>query len=450
MTSPTPRGKPVTDEDVSKAVAAYEFVLRNRAGPLKSSDQWWEESTQKRRMRDGSEKQFDWLGPFMSLEVAQHEALRPTLKWGPRGAEHLIKGLRSLVRARRKAKEDPSDLLQALYGACLMADLHAALEFEGMPSHAMTTFVALGDLPTLHRDLRAVQHRPVKSLSVTDRKWLKEAFGEPAVYEPFDALVRPVREAAIARYCWCELGFAHPPEQAEQRMRDWLGELVRRNIGYLRGQVALAAASVDRYLEVAHELDGALAATLEPFIVADLETTGLNAETDEILEFAAVAVNAMGVVTGEFQMLVKVRGPIQPIITGITGLRQLDVELMGRSLDHAYNSFLTFVGALPVFFHNAPFDEGFLAKASARTAMPFKNAVYDTLPLARQAWPDLNNHKLGTLAQHVGAPAPTHRGLADAKAALAVLLAARDIVSPMHAARKALAADLDEEIFGPR
>jgi DNA polymerase-3 subunit epsilon len=47
------------------------------------------------------------------------------------------------------------------------------------------------------------------------------------------------------------------------------------------------------------------------------------------------------------------------------------------------------------------------------------------LSLARVAWPALGSYKLGVLAEHVGAPAPTHRGLADVRATLAVLLAAR-------------------------
>ena len=78
-----------------------------------------------------------------------------------------------------------------------------------------------------------------------------------------------------------------------------------------------------------------------------------------------------------------------------------------------------------MFFHNAPFDQGFLAKAATLTKLKFRNKVHDTLLLARQAWPSLGTYKLGMLAEHVGAAAPSHRALGDAKATLAVLLAAR-------------------------
>lgn len=91
-------------------------------------------------------------------------------------------------------------------------------------------------------------------------------------------------------------------------------------------------------------------------------------------------------------------------------------------------AFTAFVGDRPVFFHNSPFDHGFLNKAASLVKVKFPNPVHDTLPMAREAWPSLRTYKLAALAEHAGATAPTHRALADAKAALAVLLAARKVV----------------------
>ncbi|MDU7585871.1 MAG: exonuclease domain-containing protein, partial [Acidovorax sp.] len=59
------------------------------------------------------------------------------------------------------------------------------------------------------------------------------------------------------------------------------------------------------------------------------------------------------------------------------------------------------------------------------TKKKFSSPVHDTLPLARKAWPELGGYKLGGLAAHIGVPTPTHRALSDARATLAVLLAAR-------------------------
>ena len=176
-------------------------------------------------------------------------------------------------------------------------------------------------------------------------------------------------------------------------------------------------------------LDAAWAATRQPFIVADLETTGLNAETDEVLEFAAVQVSPDGGITSEFSTLVRVSLLIPAEITRLTGITQDSIDNEGRPPADAMKEFAAFVGAHPVFFHNAPFDQGFIKKAAGQAKVMFVNPVHDTLLLARQAWPSLDTYKLATLAQHIGAPVPTHRALADAKAALAVLLAARQQVS---------------------
>ena len=167
--------------------------------------------------------------------------------------------------------------------------------------------------------------------------------------------------------------------------------------------------------------------------MADLETTGLNAGVDEVLELAAVRVAADGTIVGEFAMLVRPSVRVPTFIAGLTGITQDAVDREGRSLAEAMKAFTAFVGAHPVFFHNAPFDQGFIKAATDRIGVKFSNPVHDTLPLARQAWPSLDTHKLSALAEHVGAQGGAHRALADSKTALAVLLAARkklDLAKP--------------------
>lgn len=430
----------VSDAEVAEAAKPYAFVLTNELPPLKVADQWWEEATHKRRLREGSEKAYAWLLPFIPLEVAKLEQLQKAQQWGPHGANSLAKALRALIRERRKAKQPHEDLLQALYGACVLADLAASLGFEGIQPHAMTRYVDIKELPTISRDLAASRYKYIQSMSKTDAKWLTEVFGEPVEYQPFDVTRTRVRENAISRYCWSALEASSSASRSlglpQKRMQAWLDEQVKRNIGYQKDWQDRVAVQNEHREEAASALEAAWAATAEPFIVADLETTGLSAENDELLEFAAVAVDAVGLVTSEFAMLVRVTRPVPPAITKITGITQADVDRQARPLDEAMRAFLAFVGSRPVFFHNAPFDSGFLKMASAQTGLTFANAVHDTLPLARGAWPSAGVYKLAALAERVGAPAPTHRALADAKAALAVLLAARNIASPAHGGRR--------------
>lgn len=426
----------VTDTEVSDAVRAYDFVLTNTLPVLKTGDQWWNEATQKRRIREKSDKAYAWLLPFMPLEIVKLEQLQQPQQLGPHGAGQIAKKLRLLIRERRKAKEPHKDLLQALYGACVLADVATSLAFEGMQPHGMAKYVDIRVLPLIHRDLAAMRFKDVESLSTTDLKWLNEAFGEPVEVETFDALRSLVRQSAVSRYCWSEVATTQSAEPSQQRMQDWLRTLVRRNIGYQKEGMELAKARIEHLTKAHAVVDAAWAATTGPFVVADLETTGLSADVHDLLEFAAVAVEADGSVTAKFSMLVRVASPIPPVITRITGITQADVNLNGRALFEAMTLFLAFVGPRPVFFHNAPFDASFLAKAAAKTGLAFTNAVHDTLPLAKEAWPALGVYKLSTLAEHIGAATPTHRGLADAMATLAVLLAARGVASPAHLAQR--------------
>ncbi|MBL0123637.1 MAG: 3'-5' exonuclease [Betaproteobacteria bacterium] len=162
-----------------------------------------------------------------------------------------------------------------------------------------------------------------------------------------------------------------------------------------------------------------------PFAVADLETTGFSAASCEIIEIAAVLVDPDGSITGEMSVLVKPVKPIPTEITRLTGITQEEVDRAGLALAEALTRFKAAVGGRGVFFHNAPFDRGFLVAGTATSGVRVTNAILDTLPVAQTAWPDLASYKLSTLASYVGVTTPPHRALADSRAALAVLLAAR-------------------------
>ncbi|MFY2024979.1 PolC-type DNA polymerase III [Achromobacter dolens] len=171
-------------------------------------------------------------------------------------------------------------------------------------------------------------------------------------------------------------------------------------------------------------VSAALNALRGPFVVADLETTGLSTASCEILEFAAVRVGEGGAAEQEYAQVVRTRASVPPFITRLTGITQSEVDRQGVPVAQAFAAFLAFVGDLPVFFHNASFDRRFLDAAALQTGLPFANATHCALVLARRAWPELPSHKLDVLARHVGASEPTHRALADVRTTVAVALAA--------------------------
>lgn len=170
----------------------------------------------------------------------------------------------------------------------------------------------------------------------------------------------------------------------------------------------------------------ALKAIENNFVVADLETTGLSASANEIIEFAAIVSDCKGNVIDEFSMLVKPKEQIPEFIVGLTGITQKDVDKNGMTLKDALNKFIKFVKNYPVFFHNAHFDIGFINAACKKYSLEFNNDVYDSLALARKCWPGLPSYKLIELAKIVGTGEPTHRALDDTKATLAVIIGCRD------------------------
>lgn len=429
ITGPDGPAVQISDVEVAERSREHAFVLTTDPPALKTADQWWNEDTHKRRRREGAEKAYAWLLPFVPLEVAKREQLQAAQEWGPHGAGAIAKELRALIRERRKTKDQHHELLFALYGACVAADLSASLKFEGTQPHHMARFVDINEVQQVKIEYATMGYQCIESLSKTDVKWLIEAFGEPAEHQSVEALWPHIRRNAVARYCWSELRSKNDSAKSlgwpQQSIQEWLNELVKRNIGYHKEWQERVATRHAYLAELGAVLDATWAATRRTFVVADLETTGLNAEKDEILEFAAVQVESNGSVTGEFSVLVRASASVPAEITRLTGITQAAINGEGKPLSEAMKAFVAFVGPHPVFFHNAPFDLGFIKKASSLAKVKFANPVYDTLPLARQAWPSLGTYKLAALAEHIGTSAPAHRALADANAALAVLLAAR-------------------------
>ena len=412
-------------------MSGYNYVFEREFAPLKAAERWWHEATHMRRLRESSEKVLAWVTPFVTPEVAAHEGFKGFGEFGPLGASGIAKKLRVLIREKRKTKEPHEQLLRALYGVAIIADIVAALDFEGVQPHALIQYVDISELRDIQVDYTELGYRQVSALGKTDVKWLVEAFGEPTGHVAFDDKWPAVRRNAVARYCWCDLGVSAQgasPSRRMQLMREYVELRVRSRLKY-RGEPGSGPPPGAQLLKGRRPWIDVLpfdhAATQGWLVVADLETTGLSPDSDEILEFGAVLVEPNGTVVREFFMLVKVNQPVPQEITRLTGITQTEVDANGSPLEKAYATFADFVGDYPVFFHNAPFDLAFIARASARTGAKFENPVYDTLPLARAAWPALRDHKLATLALHVGHAEPQHRALGDAKAALAVLLAAR-------------------------
>lgn len=427
----------VSDTEVAYQVSNYGFIFEKNPNELRTAHQWWNEDAQERRLRDGSAKIYAWLLPFLPPKFSHLERLEGAKYCEPHRVEALAKQLRAMIRECRASKKPYEELLLALYGLSVAADFSASLEFEGVSAYHMAQFVDLNDVRKIKLDFSSMGYQCINSLAKTDIKWLVEAFGEPVEHQSFDSLWPHIRHDAIARYCWKSLRESNSSAKSlgwpQETMRDWLNQLVKRNIGYFKAwqnRVSIRKANAVKPSTKIHsaKFDSAWEATRQTFIVADIETTGLNATVDEIIELAAVCSLPNGQILKEFSILVRPLQPIPPAIVQLTGISMAMIDKNGVSLDDAMKAFSEFIGSHPIFFHNAPFDQAFIKKASNQTKKKFLNPIYDTLPLTKQAWPSLKTYKLAVLAQQIGISSLRHRALSDAKTTLAVLLAARDII----------------------
>ncbi len=166
---------------------------------------------------------------------------------------------------------------------------------------------------------------------------------------------------------------------------------------------------------------------LKDFVAFDLETTGLERDTDEIVEFGAVRVTD-GLVAAKMSCLVKTEKPMPILVATLTGITE---ELLAQDaipLPEAMARFQEFAGALPLVAHNSEFDAAFISQALTRMGMPpLANTVLDSLLLARTAWPALPSHRLESLVQSLGIPPQAaHRALPDAEQAAQLWLLAQE------------------------
>ena len=163
------------------------------------------------------------------------------------------------------------------------------------------------------------------------------------------------------------------------------------------------------------------------FVIIDLETTGLDARRNEIIEIAALKYTHGRFV--EFQFLIKPQAKIPPFITNLTGITQAMVDKNGISEFHALKQFVEFVEDYPLIAYNAPFDRRFISASSEKHNLTIGNPYQCALEMAKKAFPNLKNHKLITICQSLQlAKSQAHRALADCHLTAAVYLKAAEII----------------------
>ncbi len=167
-------------------------------------------------------------------------------------------------------------------------------------------------------------------------------------------------------------------------------------------------------------------ADFNSFVAFDFETTGLGAN-EKITEIGAVKV-IDGYMVARYSSLADPQKPIDPMITGITGIT--DEMVAGKpTAEELMPSFYAFTEGLPLVAHNAAFDCRFLECAAQKAGCYFDQEVFDTLRYAKKILPELPTHKLTSLCALLGIrQSDAHRAWCDAEATarLYMILRAKD------------------------
>jgi len=170
------------------------------------------------------------------------------------------------------------------------------------------------------------------------------------------------------------------------------------------------------------------------YVALDLETTGLDPESDTILEVGVVRFRtSFG--NGSIQAHVQDTwtspiNPGRPIpiqIQHLTGITHDEVSRAPR-FSQVVNPLRSFVGNYPVIGHNVSFDLSFLHKHH----LPLNNPAVDTFEMASILMPHTARYSLSKLGEALGlAHLGTHRALDDAKATQALFVALLNLASEL-------------------
>lgn len=136
------------------------------------------------------------------------------------------------------------------------------------------------------------------------------------------------------------------------------------------------------------------------FVVFDLETTGAKVPGCRVTEIGAFKVSG-GRIVDEFQTLINPLMPIPAFIAELTGISDEMVKSAPQFQEVA-DELLSFIGDAVLVAHNAPFDIRFINHEIGKVFDGYRlgNSHLCTVQLSRKLLPDIDNHRLHTVADY--------------------------------------------------
>jgi DNA polymerase-3 subunit epsilon len=158
------------------------------------------------------------------------------------------------------------------------------------------------------------------------------------------------------------------------------------------------------------------------FTVLDVETTGLSATRNRIIEIGMVRVEKLKIVS-RFHSLINPRTYIPPFITQFTGISTDDVE-DAPAFEDIVDEIISFTEGSVLTAHNLPFDFSFLRNELNLCGLETPDfQTLCTLKLAKRVFPFLKSRSLGSVAFHLKVKnSNAHRALSDAETTAKILI----------------------------
>lgn len=169
---------------------------------------------------------------------------------------------------------------------------------------------------------------------------------------------------------------------------------------------------------------------MKPFVVIDIETTGLDENENEIIEIGAI--KYFGSKTETFHRMIKLKGKLSNGITNITGITEKMLD-KGKDIEVSIIELKEFIGQLPIVGYVIDFDMRFINQTCKKIGIEkITNEAIDLLSYVKKEKQFLDNYKLQTIIQQyeIDTKVP-HRALEDAKLELELALKIEKFVDRM-------------------
>ncbi|MBU1018150.1 DEAD/DEAH box helicase family protein [Patescibacteria group bacterium] len=152
-----------------------------------------------------------------------------------------------------------------------------------------------------------------------------------------------------------------------------------------------------------------------PFVVLDLETSGIDPKKDDIIEVAMVRYEN-GKEVKRYDDLIKINYKLPKIITVITGITDQDLQENGRDKGIVFEEIEEMLDGAYMIAHNIKFDFGFLEAKGLNLNILGK---IDTIPFAQILYSQSASYSLESLSddlniKHIN----KHRAMGDVEATL--------------------------------